>query len=222
MLTVEDILVTFTDSNGQLFDAMTLERAEFVTHQLTVISGPSGSGKTTLLHALSGILAVKHGAVRWNGGPVSALREAARDQWRRINIGYMFQDFQLIPELSPLANVALAGTFGREGAAKNRAEVLLEEFDVPINRKRTSELSRGEQQRVAFARALYFDPPIILADEPTASLDTENSALVTTRLRVLADSGKIVIVVSHDLDLIKRCERNMQFSRGHLISDGAP
>lgn len=222
MLSVENIAVKYTDSNGQKFDAVKLEKTAFSAGQFTAISGPSGSGKTTLLHALSGIVHLTNGEIRWNGRLVSGLSETERDQWRRITIGYMFQDFQLIPELSPLANVALSGTFGRHQVAKNRAELLLEEFDVPANRKRTFELSRGEQQRVAFARALYFDPPIILADEPTASLDKENGTMVTSRLRALADSGKIVIAVSHDADLVKVSDRNMQFSRGRLGSDSAP
>jgi putative ABC transport system ATP-binding protein len=88
-----------------------------------------------------------------------------------------------------------------------------------MNRTRTSQLSRGEQQRVAFARALYFDPPVILADEPTASLDAENSALVISRLKALARSGKVVIAVSHDADLIKACDLSLHFSRGKLIPE---
>jgi putative ABC transport system ATP-binding protein len=222
MLAVENIVVKYTDSNSQKFDAVALKTAAFSAGQFTAISGPSGSGKTTLLHALSGIVHLTSGKIYWNGSLVSGLNETARDQWRRVNIGYMFQDFQLIPELSPLANVALAGTFGRHLVAENRAEALLEEFAVPVNRKRIFELSRGEQQRVAFARALYFDPPIILADEPTASLDKENGTLVTRRLRALADSGKIVISVSHDADLVKASDRNMQFSRGRLASESTP
>ncbi len=221
MLAVENVAVTYRDSNGQKFDAVTLEKAAFSAGQFTAISGPSGSGKTTLLHALSGIVPLASGEIWWNGNLVSCLSEAARDQWRRVNIGYMFQDFQLIPELSPLANVALAATFGRHQVAKNRAEVLLEEFDVPVNRKRTFELSRGEQQRVAFARALYFNPPIILADEPTASLDKENGRLVTSRLRALANSGKIVVAVSHDAELVNASDCNLQFSRGRLVPDRA-
>ncbi len=222
MLAADRLSVRFRDASQQMFEAVALARHEFRQGTFTAITGPSGSGKTTLLHALSGILPLTEGTVSWRGQAVSGMREAARDQWRRMTVGYLFQDFQLIAELSPLANVALPGTFGRHSVQKNRARLLLEEFGVSSSRARVSQLSRGEQQRVAFARALYFDPPIILADEPTASLDSENSAVVIARLLSLAKSGKVVVVVSHDAELVAASNSTLRFARGKLVAGDTP
>ena len=122
----------------------------------------------------------------------------------------------MIPELTPLGNVALPGTFGRNLIPKDRAALLLAQFGVPQSRSSTAVLSRGEQQRVAFARALYFDPPVILADEPTASLDQENAEIVIEHLLKLASQGKTVITASHDAALITKAKLNMRLDRGLL------
>jgi putative ABC transport system ATP-binding protein len=218
-LRVTDLSVSYRDANGKLFEAVTVEHHEFLPGTFTAITGPSGSGKTSFLHALSGIINPEKGSVEWQGRNVTSLSTGQRDGWRRQTVGYVFQDFQLVPELSPFANVSLPGTFSNRRAPSGSVRKLLTEFGLPIDRARTSQLSRGEQQRVAFARALYFDPPIILADEPTASLDADNSALVIGRLQALAKVGKVVIAVSHDADLIKACDFNLRFSRGKLIPE---
>ena len=170
-LQIQHLKVAFLDAKGESFTALQTARIDFPRSAITVLCGPSGSGKSTLLQVIAGLISPQSGDVRWLGETVSTKTETARDRWRLQNIGYVFQDFQLIPELSPLANVALPASFGKNSLPKNRAAELLNTFQVPLSRRRTSELSRGEQQRVAFARALLFDPQIILADEPTASLD---------------------------------------------------
>jgi putative ABC transport system ATP-binding protein len=221
LLTVSGLSVRYRDAGGKLFAAVALARHEFAPGTFTAICGPSGSGKTTFLHALSGIVKPSSGAVSFQGRTVTNLSEAQRDAWRRQTVGYVFQDFQLVPELSPLANVGLPGTFAKNSVPAGRARQLLEEFGVPPDRSRASDLSRGEQQRTAFARALYFDPPVILADEPTASLDAENGALVIARLHALAKAGKIVIAVSHDADLVRASGAQLNFARGKLDSERA-
>ncbi len=207
-LRLASISVAFSDAKGMYFSALTANDVNFKSGQITVVSGPSGSGKSTLLHVIAGLIPLKSGTVTWNTRCVSDLSEVLRDRWRLKNIGYLFQDFQLIPDLTPTGNVALPLSFGRHSVPENRVNQLLNDFSVPASRSKTSELSRGEQQRVAFARALLFDPPIILADEPTASLDKANAAVVIERLQNLACDGKIVIVASHDTDLI---------AAGHVI-----
>jgi putative ABC transport system ATP-binding protein len=207
-LGLDQVSVAFKDAAGLYFSALATGDVHFKPGQITVVSGPSGSGKSTLLHVIAGLIPLKSGVVTWDTKTVSTLSEVQRDRWRLENIGYLFQDFQLIPDMTPFANVALPLSFGRHSVPENRVNQLLNDFGVPASRSRTSELSRGEQQRVAFARALLFDPPIILADEPTASLDRANAVLVIERLKSLASGGKIVIVASHDVDLI---------AAGHVI-----
>jgi ABC-type lipoprotein export system ATPase subunit len=221
VLKLSNVSVTFQDATGAPFTALEIASLDFMPGQITVVSGPSGCGKTTLLHLVVGILPPAAGDVLWQEKSVSALPETRRDRWRRETVGYLFQDFQLIPELTPFGNVALPGTFGRNLVASDRAARLLDQFGVPQSRASTSLLSRGEQQRVAFARALYFDPPVILADEPTASLDKENADMVIDHLLQLARQGKTVIAASHDATLIARAKRQVRLERGQLKAGAA-
>lgn len=216
MLQLSDVLVTFQDATGKPFKALEVAHAGFEPGHITVVSGPSGSGKSTLLHLIAGLLPPAAGEVIWQKKSVSKFPATQRDRWRRETIGYLFQDFQLIPELTPLGNVALPGTFGPNLIPKDRAALLLAQFGVPQSRSSTAVLSRGEQQRVAFARALYFDPPVILADEPTASLDQANADAVIAHLLKLAGQGKIVIAASHDAALIAKAKLHMRLERGLL------
>ena len=187
-----------------------------------MVTGPSGSGKSTLLHAIAGLLSLSSGIIVWGATEVSALPEAQRDRWRLATVGYIFQDFQLIAELSPAANVYLPATFSANRISRHRAESLLAEFGVPPSRARTVQLSRGEQQRVAFARALLHDPPLILADEPTASLDRVNAERVIVKFRNLARAGKTIIVASHDPALLAAADRTLRIVHGVLEDVPAP
>lgn len=186
------------------------------------ISGPSGSGKSSLLYLISGLLRPTGGNIIWNGTDITSLSEGASDRWRRQSIGFVFQDFHLIDEVSPLENVLIPASFAGwriSPETRKRAYDLLDQVGVPMARKSTSDLSRGEQQRVAIARALLFDPPIILADEPTASLDDAASQIATDILFSLAGSNRTLITVSHDRDVIDRCARILKFDKGHLVDD---
>ena len=150
---------------------------------------------------------------------VSRLSESRRDRWRRDNIGLVFQNFHLIDELSPRDNVLVAAWFDRWSAASlgERADGLLMRLGVPGKRTSLRGLSRGERQRVAFARALMFDPPVVLADEPTASLDREAAATVIALLADLAHSeNRTVVVVSHDQGLAAAADRVVELKRGRL------
>ncbi len=188
---------------------------------LVVLTGASGSGKSTLLYLLSGLIAPQAGQVLWGGTDLARLSERARDRWRRQNAGFVFQDFHLLTELSPLQNVLIPAGFGRFSARalRGRAETLLARFGVPA-RPRAAVLSRGEQQRTALARALLGDPAILFADEPTASLDAGAGREVADCLHQLADEGRLIIAASHDPALIARADLRLHLAHGRI--GGAP
>lgn len=186
---------------------------------LTVLSGASGSGKSSLLYLLSGLARPTSGSVVWAETDLSALSEARRDRWRRQHAGFIFQDFHLIDEMTPLDNVLLPAWFGRMSAAplRDRARSLLEDLTVPLERRQAGQLSRGEQQRVAIARALLADPAVIFADEPTASLDRAAGIQVIAVLRRLAAEGRIVIAASHDPDLRAVATAELVLDHGRMV-----
>ncbi|MFO1050387.1 MAG: ATP-binding cassette domain-containing protein [Geminicoccaceae bacterium] len=183
--------------------------------------GPSGSGKTTLAYALTGILAPDRGEVRWGEVILNQLSESRRDAWRRRHVGFVFQDFHLVPGLTPLENVLAPCYFTAlrpTGEQVARARALLAQVEVPGARRDVTELSRGEQQRVAIARALLHDPPILVADEPTASLDAAHSARVIELLvGAAAERGRTLIAVSHDRDLIDRMGLVVRLEHGRRV-----
>lgn len=187
---------------------------------LTVLAGASGSGKSSLLYLLSGLARPTTGEIAWGDTALSNLGEAGRDRWRRINAGFIFQDFHLIEEMTPLANVLLPVWFGGWSAGKQtaRAQMLLDELAVPAGRSKAGLLSRGEQQRVAIARALLGDPAVIFADEPTASLDRVAGARVIDALVRLAAEGRTIIAASHDPDLRAAANTQIVLDHGRILA----
>jgi putative ABC transport system ATP-binding protein len=169
---------------------------------------------------LTGIERVQEGVVRWGGIDLAGLTERDRDAWRLEHVGLVFQDFHLVPGLSILANVLVTGWFDRwrpEPALVARAQALLDGFSVPTAGREVTDLSRGEQQRVAIARALLREPVIVVADEPTASLDATGGALVIELLlaRVRA-TGATILAVTHDPALIEACAVELHLEHGRL------
>ena len=223
MLEVVDLVATFRGPAGETVEALAGVSARFAPGRLAAVLGPSGSGKTTLLHCLAGIVVPHRGMVRFGDAVVSALGEAARDGWRRHHCGLVFQDFRLIDELDALGNVTLPALFGGfrlSPALRERGLRLLDGFGVPRRSGSASRLSRGERQRVALARALLLDPPIILADEPTASLDSANAEAIAAELGCLAKAGKIVVCVTHDDRLAMRADDIMRLKAGRVADAG--
>ncbi len=216
-LSVRDLKVIYQDQAGPV-TALSIPVLNVSPGSLLAITGPSGSGKSTFLYAIAGLLRPSQGEVTWGGRILQTMPETIRDHWRRHTIGFVFQDFHLMPELSPLANVLLPASFENlsvSRALKERALMLLEGFGVPYKRASVVDLSRGEQQRVALARALLFDPPVLLADEPTASLDALAGEQVAQTLEDLSkQEGRTVIVVSHDPALINRIGTRFVLERG--------
>src|SRR3989442_532516 len=168
--------------------------------EIVVVAGPSGSGKSTLLNVLGLLEDGDGGEVWFEDTRVSALGRSARSQARGRYVGFLFQSFLLLPSLTALENVLLAARYvGRSGAAmRRRARELLAEVGVADRMDHfPAQLSGGEQQRVAFCRAVLNDPPLLLADEPTGNLDDANGAVILGALRGRARAGAAVVVVSH-------------------------
>jgi len=184
------------------------------------IRGPSGAGKSTLLYALAGLHPTACGGIRWGGADLVALGEGERTRFRREHVGMVFQDFLLFEELTAAGNAGLAAAFGskREVASiRDRAGAVLERLGIREARRNVDSFSGGERQRVAIARALANDPSIILADEPTASLDRETADRMISDLLDLARSGgKTLIAVSHDRALLDRMDRCIDVIDGCL------
>ncbi|GHF43819.1 putative ABC transport system ATP-binding protein [Deinococcus metalli] len=164
------------------------------------VTGPSGTGKTTLLHVLAGLLIPDAGEVRYGGQSLGALTEAGRDAYRRRAVGYVFQDFHLMPGLSALENVELALRVSGVADPRDVARAALTRLDLGHRlRHRPAELSTGERQRVAIARAVAHNPGLLLVDEPTAHLDRERARVALDLLRGAAQQqGATLIVVTHD------------------------
>jgi putative ABC transport system ATP-binding protein len=223
MLMADGISASFSDAAGERIRALDTVSARFHAGSMVAVVGPSGSGKTTLIHALAGIVSLSAGEVRFGDTVISRLNEKKRDAWRYQNCGMIFQDFRLIEELDIFSNVILPATFSKARVPqdlKRRARDLLERFEVPHRSGTVSGLSRGQRQRVALARALLMDPPIVLADEPTASLDPENGDRIAHEFDRLARSGKLVICITHDERLAAYASSALTMHDGRLVHEG--
>jgi putative ABC transport system ATP-binding protein len=221
-LEINGLQVHYSDG-PEAVAALEIDRLSVPSGSLLAVTGPSGSGKSTFLYAIGGLLRPRRGRILWDALDLLAQDESARDRWRRRTVGFVFQDFHLLPELTPLQNVLLPASFeafSTRGATRQRAIALLERFSVPQARRSTAVLSRGEQQRVALARALLFDPPVILADEPTASLDAASGAVVIDLLAQMSlTEGRTVIAISHDHELVERFSRKIALEHGRMTDD---
>ena len=182
--------------------------------------GSSGSGKTTLLSILAGLDSDYTGEVRLFGKLLSDLNEDERANLRKNRVGFLFQNFLLIPELNVLENVLLPIEIGGKlnSDFENKAKLLIDKVGLGnIIKAYPNTLSGGEQQRVALARAFINDPEILFVDEPTGSLDEKNGSVVTDLLFQLNEKFKTtIILVTHDLNLAKQCDRVLQLNSGTL------
>ena len=168
--------------------------------ELAVVIGPSGSGKSTFLNVLGLLEDADGGEIWFEDTRVSGLGRAGKSRARGRSVGFLFQSFLLLPSLSALENVLLAGRYVRRSSAatRRRAIELLQEVGVRDRMDHfPAQLSGGEQQRVAFCRAVLNDPPLLLADEPTGNLDDANGAVILDALRGRARAGAAVVIVSH-------------------------
>ena len=194
--------------------------AAFAPGEMTLLTGPSGSGKTSLLTLLGCILRPDSGEVHILGEPAGRLSEDVRTRLRLRRIGFIFQSFRLFESLNARENVALALRLNgfRRQERLQRSEAVLSELGLGSRMHlKPKELSGGEKQRVALARAIAHDPPIVLADEPTASLDSENGLKVAALLRQIAvEQGRTVVVVGHDERLGTYAQRRFRMLDGRI------
>lgn len=193
--------------------SLTVEAGEFVA-----VQGKSGCGKSTLLLTAGGLLAPDHGAIAVCDQDLYQMRPEARARFRARTIGFVFQQFHLIPYLSVLENVlAPALALGTEGV-RQRAEELIERFGLASRSNHVpAELSTGERQRTAFARALLNRPKLVLADEPTGNLDPDNAAGLLADLVAFAREGASVLLVTHDQQAASHAQRCIRLEQGRMV-----
>ena len=188
--------------------------------EMVAIIGPSGSGKSTLLHLLGALDAPTSGAIYFNGRELGALSETEQAQYRNGSVGFVWQRHHLLPDFTAVENVAmpllLKGT-PREDALAGASTWLGRVGLAERAHHRAGELSGGEQQRAAIARALIGDPQLLLADEPTGDLDERNTEEVFQLLqRLLGEHGLTAVLATHNLDLARRCHRVLALEHGIL------
>jgi putative ABC transport system ATP-binding protein len=193
--------------------------------QFVSIVGPSGAGKSTLLHLLGALDSPDSGSITFDGDEIGRLDDEQQSQFRHHSVGFVFQFFNLLPTLSAWENVAVPKLLDgvRLGKAKPDAIRLLERVGLGDRTEhRPSELSGGQMQRVAVARAMMMDPPLILADEPTGNLDSATGAAILTLLAEVAHDegrGRLVVMVTHNSDAAATTDRIITLQDGRLGSD---
>jgi putative ABC transport system ATP-binding protein len=209
------------ESSAGKFAALKGVDLEIEAGEFVAIQGKSGSGKTTLINVLTGIDRPTSGEVYVAGAPVHHLDEGQLAAWRGANLGIVFQFFQLLPTLTVLENVRLPMDFGNvytPAERERRALELLEMVGIgDAADELPSRLSGGRQQIAAIARALANDPQIVVTDEPTGNLDSATAAQVFDLLHRLADSGKTVLMVTHDDELAARARRVVVLQDGEVV-----
>ncbi|MEN6497526.1 MAG: ABC transporter ATP-binding protein [Thermoguttaceae bacterium] len=221
MLKMENVSKSYPH-RGQLVTALSEANAEIPEGDFVSIVGPSGSGKSTLLLMLGGMLSPSGGRVLLEGQSIYDLNANGRAQLRKQKIGFVFQTFNLVPYLSALENVQVPLFLGKtdEKSQEERAAALLDRVGLGDRlHHKPSELSVGQQQRVALARMLANDPAVILADEPTGNLDPETSQQVIQFLEEVNAEGRTIVMVTHDPRAAKRAKRILRLDRGAIVSE---
>ncbi|WP_127144855.1 ABC transporter ATP-binding protein [Pelagibacterium montanilacus] len=187
------------------------------------VRGPSGAGKSTFLFTIAGLVETATGSVNWGEHALASQSMEERARFRRRHVGMVFQDFLLFEELSALANASLPGAYaarGRQAPIGEGAARALDRLGIAHGKRTVESFSGGERQRVAIARALAADPEILLADEPTASLDRATAdALIADLVSLVRDEGKTLVAVSHDPAVHERMDRVIDIVDGRIVRD---
>lgn len=220
MIRVENLTMRL-HAGGQMVTILQSLTFDVQQKQVVAVVGPSGSGKSTLLGLLAGLDKPTSGSIYLNGHEITSWNEYQLAHFRRRQIGYIFQAFHLIPTCTALENVALPLELSGEPLAVERAQQLLQSVGLQDRHGHyPAQLSGGEQQRIAVARAFACRPPILLADEPTGNLDGATGQLVIDLLLKLhRDHGSTLVLVTHDPNLAKRTERIITLHDGSIASD---
>src|SRR5579862_3087200 len=222
LLQIKDLQKTFVTPDGARQCIVNVADFSLKNDEQLALAGESGSGKTTFLHLIAGILKPDSGTIRIAGREMSALREAQRDRLRATTIGYIFQTFNLLQGYTCLENVLLGMSFG-PGADRAFAQALLEKVGLGRRLKHyPRQLSTGQQQRVAVARALANRPKLVLADEPTGNLDHKNAGESLDLIReACRENGAALLLVSHDRDVLGRFEEVHSLERINRAAAGS-
>jgi ABC-type lipoprotein export system ATPase subunit len=216
MLLMKNVTKTYSGAAGMVkaVDGLSLSVAN---HEAVAIRGPSGCGKSTLLLLAGSLLRPTSGTVLIGDVDPYQLSANDRSTFRARNVGFVFQQFHLVPYLNVLQNILTANIPLRHADAMQRAEQLIERFGLRSRVQHVpSELSVGEKQRVAMARAVFHQPPLLLADEPTGNLDPGNATIVLEALREYASQGAAVLIVTHAPDAAQQADRIVTMDQGHL------
>ncbi len=221
IIIAEGLSKHFTQA-GEVIRAVDRVNLRLAPKQLITISGPSGCGKTTLMYLLGSLEKPTAGKLIIDGIDVGTLRGHKEDDFRRKKVGFVFQSFNLIPNLSAVENVMLPMEIvgSHRGAREERAHQLLLQVGLEEKRHlhRPGKLSGGQQQRVAIARALANNPSVILADEPTGNLDSKTGRRIVELLVQLAHQGRTVVVVTHDRSIARLADKRLELEDGRIIS----
>jgi putative ABC transport system ATP-binding protein len=224
LIQMRGIVKTFHTPAGD-FTALRGIDADFYGSQFVSVVGRSGSGKSTLVNMITGIDRPTAGVVNIGGTPVHTLNESQMSRWRGRNLGIVFQFYQLLPMLSLLENVMLPMDICGVYAASERMERALALLELvglaEAADERPAQVSGGQQQSAAIARALANDPPILIADEPTGNLDSRAAERVFSLFAELAARGKTILMVTHDDALASRAQRKLLIADGLLVKDSA-
>ncbi len=218
LIAVDHVSKTVTDSSGTL-DILRDIDFTLGSHETLAIVGASGSGKSTLLSIMAGLDTPSSGTVRLAGQDLFALDEDGRAQLRGHKMGFVFQSFQLMPHLTALENAMLPLELAGRRDARARATEMLQRGGLGQRLQHTPRLlSGGEQQRVALARAFVVEPAVLLADEPTGSLDhATGAAVMELMLQLNREQGTTLVLVTHDRGLAERCQRSITLEAGRVL-----
>ncbi|MEM6314078.1 MAG: ABC transporter ATP-binding protein [Planctomycetota bacterium] len=224
-VSVRDLRKSYPSPAGGSVDVLDIPALNLEAGEQVALIGSSGTGKTTLLHILAGIVPADSGTVTLAGVDLTTLGEAQRDRHRADHLGYVFQTHHLLPAFTALENVLLGMSFGGRGSDRKHAETLLDTVGLADRfHHRPAQLSVGQRQRVAVARALANRPTIVLADEPTGSLDPDTAQTVLELLRRLAtESSATLLLVTHNHELAATLPKTLDLAElnraGRAIGD---
>ncbi len=209
------------DANGQAFQALDEVSFDIARGEMVAIMGPSGSGKSTLMNIIGLLDVPTSGSYLLDGEDVSELDRTRQAQVRNARIGFVFQNFNLLPRMTALANVALPLVYGRVSAREREERARAALAAVGLDTKAASlpnQLSGGQKQRVAIARALVTEPSLLLADEPTGALDTRTGSEILELFRRLnEDRGVTLVVITHDAEVGRQMDRVIGLRDGRLV-----
>lgn len=222
VLELKDVKKYYKMPGGGQYEALRGVNAKFAAGEMVAIVGESGSGKSTLMNTIGGLDSDFEGAILYEGKNLRDFSQKEMVNYHKKSIGFIFQNFNLIPHLDLIDNVSIAMTLSNadEKTRRGRAEELLTQVGLKDHmHKKPDQLSGGQKQRVAIARALANDPDVIIADEPTGALDADTTDVILNIIRDIAASGKLVLMVTHSDKVASHCSRVLRIDQGQIVSD---